>query len=293
MGTCRYLLSSVRKAVKRRYYRCQNCGAAAGELVRRKYFVTQLRRCGNCALLFRTPVDVADENSEFYNGTYRQGTVTDTPDDDALAVHIASGFSGFQYSYDRHIRLMQACGAGAGARVFDFGCSWGYGPFQLARQGLKVTAFEIGRSRADFARTRLGVDVIDDPGGLLAFADKNAGTFDVFFSSHVLEHVPSPGETIAIATRLLRPGGVFISLTPNGSTAARVVQKDWDKWWGEVHPNFIDDVYLNKSLARWRRALFRSPLSDGELATLMPSLAFPAVIGPLDTLELGCVAVKS
>ncbi len=293
MATYRYLLSSIRKATKRRYYECQNCGAADSELVRRKYVVTQLRRCGHCGLLFRTPVDVPDENNAFYNGTYRQGVTTDMPDEAALAEHIDSGFAGFQYSYDKHIRLMQACGAGAGARAFDFGCSWGYGAFQMARQGLKVMAFEIGKDRADFARTRLGVDVIDDRRDLLDFADKHAGTFDVFFSSHVLEHVPSPGEAIAIARRLLRPGGLFISLTPNGSAAARVTQKDWDKWWGEVHPNFIDDVYLNKALSPWRRALFRSPLSDGELAALMPSLAFPAVIGPLDTLELGCVAVKS
>jgi len=292
VGTYRYLIASLLKAPGRRHYTCPNCGAAGAAVVRRKYLVTQLRRCAGCGLLFRTPTDSAADNEIFYNRFYRQGTTTDTPAEDELAAQIESGFSGFQYSYERHIRLLRGCGVGPGARVFDFGCSWGYGPFQLARHGYKVTAFEIGRGRADFARHRLGVDVIGSREALLDFAELHAGAFDAFFSSHVLEHVPQPGEAIAIAERLLRPGGLFISLTPNGSAAAQRAQPNWEKWWGEVHPNFIDDVYLNTALARWPRTLFASPLSDADLGRLMPSKSAPQVIGPLDTLELGCVAVR-
>lgn len=242
--------------------------------------------------MFRTPVDLDEENISFYNKRYRQGSAINTPNDIEFANYMKSGFSEFQYSYEKHIRLINACEIVIGAKVFDFGCSWGYGPFQLARHGFEVKAFEIGKSRAEFARTRLGVDIITDHEALLAFADKNAGTFDLFFSSHVLEHVPSPSGTIAIAKKLLRGGGLFISLTPNGSRQAQIAQKEWNKWWGEVHPNFIDDYFLNKEFAQWRRVIFRSPLNEEQLSRFMPSFAFPHIIGPLDTLELGFVAVK-
>lgn len=40
-------------------------------------------------------------------------------------------------------------------------------------------------------------------------------TFDVIYASWLLEHLPAPAETFAAVARALRPGGVFIFITPN------------------------------------------------------------------------------
>lgn len=40
--------------------------------------------------------------------------------------------------------------------------------------------------------------------------------FDAVFCVNVLEHVPDPGQLMRESARVLRPGGVFFGITPNG-----------------------------------------------------------------------------
>jgi hypothetical protein len=47
---------------------------------------------------------------------------------------------------------------------------------------------------------------------------------------------------------LFRPGGLFVSFMPNGKEAHRAVSA-----WGEAHPQFIDDVFLDYSLTPGRK----------------------------------------
>src|SRR2546423_4669012 len=68
--------------------------------------------------------------------------------------------------------------------------------------------------------------------------------YDLFFSAHVLEHVPDLRETIELARTINKPGGLFVAFTPNGSQAYR--ESNWPlfhKAWGLVHPNFIQDSF--------------------------------------------------
>lgn len=45
------------------------------------------------------------------------------------------------------------------------------------------------------------------------------GSFDLVFSVNLLEHVPDPPGVAEEAARLLRPGGHFLGITPNGNLA--------------------------------------------------------------------------
>jgi hypothetical protein len=56
----------------------------------------------------------------------------------------------------------------------------------------------------------------------------------------------NPSEMKDIADTVLRPGGIVMILCPNGSDSARVTNKNWSKFWAQVHPNFISDLYLCK-----------------------------------------------
>jgi 2-polyprenyl-3-methyl-5-hydroxy-6-metoxy-1,4-benzoquinol methylase len=265
MGKLEYLQRSVARQFVPKYFHCPNCGGSRSHLETRKYLVTQLRRCGDCQLLFRTPTDDPANNADFYEHDYAQGFTTDMPSDAALAELIRTSFVGTEKDYTYYIGVLAQLGLKAGDRIFDLGCSWGYGSYQLGKAGFSVTAFEVARSRKRYAVEKLRVDVVDD----VRQASINlAGTFDCFFSSHVLEHVPSPGEAIEHAMRLLKLGGLFVSFTPNGSDAFRnAVPEHWNKLWGEVHPNFLDDRFLDWSFRQSPRAVGSSPVSRATLST--------------------------
>ncbi len=83
-----------------------------------------------------------------------------------------------------------------------------------------------------------------------------------FFSAHVLEHVPSPSKSFDYAMRLLKPSGLFVSFTPNGSEAHRAASPDWSRAWGGVHPQFIDEKFLDHSFKLSPRAVGPSPVGD-------------------------------
>jgi 2-polyprenyl-3-methyl-5-hydroxy-6-metoxy-1,4-benzoquinol methylase len=236
-----YLASSTWKGLCRRGVACPSCGSRQSSLSARKHVLTALRRCGSCDLLFRTPTSDARESARFYQHAYAQGFTTLMPTPAELAELMRAGFRGTEKDYSSNIDVLHALGCRAGARLFDYGCSWGYGSWQLMRAGYDVCAFEISVPRADYARASLGVDVHST-------LDAVRGPFDVFFSSHVLEHVPSVSDAIRLAKRVLRPGGWFVALTPNGSDAYRAVSREsWMKSWGLVHPNLLDDRFYARA----------------------------------------------
>ena len=257
-----YFASSLIKRIHGGRTACPNCGSSRHEIVDRKYVVTDLRRCGDCKLQFRAPTRSAEDESKFYQRAYRQGTTTDMPDDTALQRMKDSGFTGAiqlnepNINYDAYIGALRALGLAPGARIFDFGCSWGYGSWQLAKAGYDVTAYEISAPRAAFARDKLGVTVLAE----LPRADvpgEFAASFDCFFSSHVIEHVPKPADAVALAAALLKPGGLFVAYTPNGTAEYRAHDPEsWHRLWGKVHPNMIDDEF-------WRAALGGRPCLFG------------------------------
>lgn len=231
---------------------CPCCGKREATLVSRKWLVTALRRCQNCSMLYRTPITTSAENHQFYQFEYRQGSTTDFPSQPELRRQMAVRFKGTERDYTKYIDVLAAMGVKKGARILDFGCSWGYGSWQLATAGYDVVSYEISQPRAEYAKTNLGVKVYTD------IARLNESEFDVFFSAHVLEHVPSPVATIAFAKRKLRSGGSFLAFTPNGSDAfLRADRRAWQKLWGLVHPNFLDDQFYRRQLPGV--ALFSSP----------------------------------
>jgi len=84
-------------------------------------------------------------------------------------------------------------------RVLDFGASWGCGTWQLKDAGYETVGFEIGRTRARYARPEPAVSVWSDP-------QQIEGLFDIHFWSHVMEHVPNLLDTFRQAMSWLKPG---------------------------------------------------------------------------------------
>jgi hypothetical protein len=285
MGKVGYFLSSALRALSSERGRCPSCGAAEHETVMRKYVVTSLRRCASCQLMYRFPTDPQEKSEAFYDDGetegYEQGFTTTLPSDEELNALTESDFAGHEKDYSYFIGLLNAIKP-APAKVFDFGCSWGYGSWQIGRAGYDVRSYEISNRRRGFAIGKLGVAADTE----YPVADA-AGAFDIFFSSHVLEHLPSLRDKIAAGVGYLRPGGTFVALTPNGSDAFRRARPgSWRQLWGEVHPNLLDEVYY-QSIAGDRPCFIAStPVNAARLAAWSAGETEPRIIDDLTSDEI-------
>jgi len=266
----RYFVDSGVDCLARRHFECPNCGQDRRIVVDRKYLVTQLNRCQGCWLLYRTPADTQASNARHYGaaGSYQEAVPTRLPGPEELEALVARNFAGTSYDYAAVVRTLQALGLPKGARVFDFGCAWGYGSFQLRQAGLDVLSYEISAPRLAYGRERLGLRTLTDFDAIDA-RHPEAHSFDCFFSSHVLEHVPGPSRVFERARHLLRPGGLFVALTPNGSEAHRAANPNWSLMWGRDHPNYVDEVFLSRHFSNEPRLFTSRQMETAEGCPLL------------------------
>jgi 2-polyprenyl-3-methyl-5-hydroxy-6-metoxy-1,4-benzoquinol methylase len=280
----RYFLLSARKRLLRQGRSCPACGGSHFQQVSIKYLVTTLVRCSACQLLFRAPTTTEEENEVFYHFFFNDTATTEMPTLEKLAALKQNKFIGSPKDFSARIRILDVLGLGRGATILDFGSSWGYGSWQFAEHGFSVQAYEISRPRADYARTHLDVDVVSDAADL-------KGSVDVFFSCHVLEHVPSVEESIALGFSLLRPGGYFVAFTPNGSTACRAANPgSWQNAWGMKHPNYLDEVFYKKAFGSRPYYLASHPYDLDELAAWIRNTG--QQVGDMSGRELLAIAQK-
>lgn len=257
MSKVRYLTESAIKRLYHRDSKCPSCGAGQSVLISRKYLVTELRRCNHCKLLYRVPVDSINDSKHFYQSNYKQGITTEMPDSHKLDHFKRTHFRDTEKDYSQIISVLEALGVERGRRIFDFGCSWGYGSWQLRQYGYEVESYEISVPRAQYAAQKLSCNVYQNLDDVL---ENHKSYYDVFFSSHVLEHVPSVLSVIEFAEAILRNNGLFIAFTPNGSDQFRKkAPKQWQKLWGQVHPNFLDDQYYVHQFRRVPYLLSSNP----------------------------------
>lgn len=232
-----YLFSAVVGRLDPGRTRCPHCGDRRVTRISRKRIVTSLVQCQSCRLRFRIPQDTAEHAFRFYQHDYRSSLATECPSPDECRRMRERGFAKTEKDFSHRIEVAAALGMRPGARVLDYGASWGYGTWQFLAAGYDSVGYEISRPRAAYAREHLGVTVMDDAAAL-------EGPFDCVFSCHVMEHLPSPGLAFELAQRVLKPGGLFMAFTPNGSEACRQADEDlYDSSWGRLHPLYLDDGF--------------------------------------------------
>ena len=242
----KYLLICLKKFLTKKGLDCPSCKSNENLIVDKKYFITSLKRCENCMLLYRTPTTTIEENKDFYQEEYTQGFTTDCPNDDKLNELISNNFRNTEKDYSKIIEILNILDLKSNTNVsslFDYGCSWGYGSYQL-KKIFNVKSYEISAPRAKYARDKLGVNIINE--SELDSLKNNDNKLDFFFMSHVLEHVPNPSETLDLGLKLLKKGGYIVSFTPNGSMENKKINSKWSQLWGMVHPNFIDEKFYEK-----------------------------------------------
>lgn len=219
---------------------CTNCGSQTVIKIDQKFFFTRLFECQSCYLQFRHPSDSTAFNAEFYQLDYAQddGITTELPSEDMLRQMIIGNFVGSPKNANPIIDLWESVFSDLKEiKAIDYGSSWGYMSYQFLKRGIEVQSFEISRPRAEYGNANLGLDIKSDKNKLLPGNN-------LFYSSHVIEHVPSIADMIHEAKRLLTPDGIFMAECPNGSSSFRKLNpKGFHQGWGLVHPNYLTDKF--------------------------------------------------
>jgi SAM-dependent methyltransferase len=97
--------------------------------------------------------------------------------------------------------------------LLEIGCGEGNNLYRLAGTGLHV-GVDFFSPKVAFAQQVVeGADFTAADAAALPFAD---ATFQTVFIRDLLHHVPDPHAAMAEAMRVLRPGGRFILIEPNG-----------------------------------------------------------------------------
>jgi SAM-dependent methyltransferase len=228
----RFAKRMIRHRLEGQSRSCPYCGPSSPvRLMRRKKFIMDILVCERCRLVFRWPMDTPQEHDVHYHDEFAiDAPQIALPGPEELRTLMQSNFVGSALDLNAKIRVLKAL-RGSG-RVLDFGCSWGYGTFQLRQHGYDAVGFEISKPRANYARKELASVVIDSLDELNSLP---ADSFDIIFSNHVLEHILPIGDALASLTRLLTNDGIAFHVLPN-FTGRNARAGMWLNWIGEDHP---------------------------------------------------------
>lgn len=96
--------------------------------------------------------------------------------------------------------------------VLDAGCGTGRATERLTQRGASVVALDLGFQLVN--RTRARVRCAPVLGSVLA-CPFPPDSFDIVFSTEVIEHTPAPLDAVSELCRLVKPGGYLVLSTPN------------------------------------------------------------------------------
>lgn len=127
-----------------------------------------------------------------------------------------------QVLYEHYHRYVLCRPWVAGRDVLDLGCGEGYGADLLARTARSVVGLDISEEAVAHAQARYGRPGLSFTQGSMT----DAGTVqpdscDVVVCFEALEHVVEHQELVAVARKALRPGGLFVTSTPERATYNR------------------------------------------------------------------------
>jgi len=224
---------------------CRRRGRVLYAAVRDRIFdapgTWDLLRCPACELVWLDPQPLPEELGKLYEREY----VTQVPASldadlsvqDKVRQAIVARTHGYpdigaDHRWRRAGRVLSRIGplreAGAASvrwlpasqrgRLLDVGCGNGAFLARMRDLGWRVAGVEPDPVAGSLARDHSGLAVVV---GTLDEANFEAASFDVITLSHVIEHVPDPGETIRECRRLLAPGGRLLMVTPNTRCLAR------------------------------------------------------------------------
>ena len=131
-------------------------------------------------------------------------------------------------------------------RILDVGCATGRLLKHFKDAGWETAGAELCAASVDYGNRRYGVGITAEPLEGAGFPDER---FSAVHASHLIEHVDDPAAFVREVARVLRPGGVFICVTPNiGGLQARLFGAGWRSAIPD-HVTLFDKSTLRRLLA--------------------------------------------
>jgi SAM-dependent methyltransferase len=193
---------------------CLACGPARPQVRLYQKHGCAIWRCGNCGL--GSADATGFDPAAFYNGGYFTGSCSDGYAD----------YPGTEPVLRREFARTAEFIAKQrkGGRLLDVGCAYGY--FLLeAQKHFEVAGIELAEEAAAHCR-RAGLNVLS--GTVDQHNMDRLGTFDVITMLDVIEHLPSPRETLSLCEQHLAPGGLLVITTGDfASPLARLMGANW------------------------------------------------------------------
>lgn len=122
-------------------------------------------------------------------------------------------------------------------RVLDIGCGCGIGRQLPPQQRIHEAAGEFWGIEPDTSVIPLDGVFDHFQHALMETANLSENSFDLAYSSMVMEHVADPDAFLSSLHRCLKPGGVYLFLTPNAQSMIPLITKI-------CHNLHIDDFVL-------------------------------------------------
>lgn len=198
-------------------------------------------KCKNCQLIYVNPIEKADK----INGDYSKMGNTDVPIIRGSRLRAGKSQSGLIKKYK------------SGTTLLDIGCGEGFFLSNVSQAGYTGKGIEISQNAAAYARKEFGLDVEATSFEELRFPENY---FDVITLWQVLEHVPYPLMVLKEVHRILKPGGLLATSTPNiEGILAKIFRR---RWWNirRLHINQFTTKTLTDML---NRAGFKNVFSTG------------------------------
>lgn len=228
------------QALLHRQRTCPFCEGRNHTVVARKYGLVRIRHCQDCFLYFTDPI-YQSYFGELYDSLYSaEGSTTTLPDKAALKRLTATNFSDSDKDCTRQIEALRRLRPLA--NLLEVGSSWGYFLHQASAAGFTAMGVELGRTRREFGKRELGVDIRESLDAV------GVGQFDLIYAAHTLEHIVTIGPFLADCRDRLRDGGLLVvevphfDLTALGSGVLSII--------GAVHPLGLSAPFFRTALPR-------------------------------------------
>ncbi len=169
-------------------------------------------KCDECGLVFISVQPDKEMLEEMYDAAYFE---SDFRCGSAPAAYFDNekAFAGEAASALKLIRKLTGKETG---RLLEVGCAGGWFLKAAREDGWDVAGVEISAEAAEFAQTKLGLDVFCGQLQEAAFPEKS---FDVVYMADVLEHVPDPVGFAAELRRIMAADGRVIICGPTALNA--------------------------------------------------------------------------
>ena len=192
---------------------CPVCGGARSRCYVRK-FGLDLVKCRDCGLVYANPRLREAELLERYESPLFF---------DEYLRNFRAAPEGYDPAFVRgHYRIfLDIAGRyfAPGKKLLDVGCGAGFFVKAAEEAGWKAEGIEISRLASRYAREVVQANVRT---ARLEAADLAPDSFDLITMLDLVEHLPDPVETMTLAYRVLKPGGVLIVATPDLRSLSRM-----------------------------------------------------------------------